>query len=159
MKTAHDPKSIPSIPGARITVLQSKWHKEYTDKMIVQFIDKLQPSGALAPEVIQIPGSLELPITAKTIATRKDRRPEAIVCFGAIIKGDTFHFEWVMNECARGLTLVALEHDIPIVTEVVPCTHIDQLIKRSGNDEFNKGIEAALATAEIVAFRRREGKR
>ena len=159
MKTSHSTEQIPSIPGARVVVLQSKWHREYTDKMIQYFISTIKPSGALAPEVISVPGSLELPIAAKTVAMRSEKRPEAVVCFGAIIKGDTFHFEWVMNECARGLTLVSLEHDIPIITEVVPCTLLEHLIKRSSDDEFNKGIEAAIGTAEIVAFRRREGKR
>lgn len=154
MKTSHNQKSLPAIPGARVAILQSKWYREYTDKMVERCIEVLSKAECPRPEVHILPGSLELPIAAKTLAEKKDSKPDAIVCFGAIIKGDTYHFEMVLNECSRGLGQVSLDCNIPIIVEVVPCTNIEQLIKRSGNDDFNKGIEAAIATAEIIAWRR-----
>ena len=154
MKTSHTAKNIPNINGAKIAVLQSKWYREYTDKMVERCIDLLIKAGAPRPEVHIIPGSLELPIAAQTLAADKARGFEALICFGAILKGETYHFEMVMNECIRGLGSTALAHDIPILVEVLPCTSVEQLIKRSGPDEFNKGIEAAVAAAEIVAWRR-----
>lgn len=153
MKTAHNQKNMPQIPGARIAILQSKWYREHTDKMVERCTELLLQAGAQRPEVHIMPGSLELPIGAKTLA-RKKPGYEALICFGAVLKGETYHFEMVMNECIRGLGSTSLEEDIPILVEVLPCTALEQLIKRCGPDEFNKGIEAAVAAAEIVAWRR-----
>jgi len=153
MKTAHHSKTIPEIAGSRIAILQSKWYREHTDRMVERCIALLLQAKAAKPEVHILPGSLELPIGAKTLAL-KTPGYEALICFGAVLKGETYHFELVMNECIRGLGSTALKHDIPIISEVLPCTTLDQLIKRSGPDEFNKGIEAAIAAAEIVAWRR-----
>ena len=155
MKIAQTLKNLPSISGARIAILQSKWYREHTDKMVSHCIDVLQKAQAHSPEVHILPGSLELPIAAKTLAQKKDPRFDALICFGAIIKGDTYHFEMVLNECSSGLSRVSLDYDIPILVEVLPCTTLEQLIKRSGNDEFNKGIEAAVAAIEIIDWRRR----
>jgi len=153
MKTAHNTKGIPSIPGARIAILQSKWYREYTDRMVERCVDLLVKAGAGKPEVHIMPGSLEIPIGCKTLAQKKPGY-DALICIGAVLKGETYHFEMVMNECIRGIGSTSLEHNIPIIVEVLPCTSMEQLIKRSGPDEFNKGIEAATAAAEIIAWRR-----
>ena len=153
MKVAHNQKNLPAIPGARVAILQSKWYREHTDRMVEYCLDVLAQAGAPKPEVHVLPGSLELPIAAKTLAREKPGY-EALICFGAVMKGETYHFEMVMNECIRGLGSTALECDVPIIVEVLPCTTMEQLIKRTGPDEFNKGIEAAVAAAEIIAWRR-----
>lgn len=153
MKTAHQKKELLKIPGAKVTILQSKWHKEYTDKMLDKCIAILNEAEANKPEVHILPGSLEIPLAAQKIA-RSNSRPDAIICFGAIIKGDTFHFELVLQQCSSGLMQVMLSEDMPIIVEVLPVTNIQQLIARSSNDEYNKGIEAAHAAIEIIHWRR-----
>jgi 6,7-dimethyl-8-ribityllumazine synthase len=71
------------------------------------------------------------------------------------MKGDTYHFEMISNECIRGLGEVMLSENVPIIVEVIPVTNLEQLVARSRDDRFNKGIEAALAAAEIIEWRRR----
>lgn len=155
MKHSHSASKIPSIDGARIAILQSKWYTEYTDRIVERCSELLVKAKASKPEVHIIPGSLELPIAAKTLAMLQPSRTfEAIICVGAVLKGETYHFEMVVDECVRGLGAVSRQYDIPILVEVLPCTSIDQLIRRTGADEFNKGIEAACAAAEIIAWRR-----
>jgi len=153
MKTAHSIVDIPKITDARIAILQSKWYCEHTDKLVKKCVETLTPSECLEPDIHILPGALELPLAARRLA-RLERGYEAMICFGAIMKGETYHFEMIVDECIRGLGQVMLEEDIPILVEVLPVTSIEQLVTRCADDEFNKGIEAALATAEIIHWRR-----
>ena len=155
MKKAYSVSELPRIKGAKVAILQSKWHREYTDLMVAKCTEILLEAECDAPEYHVLPGSLELPIGAQTLLNRLGHNLEAIVCFGAIIKGDTYHFELVSQECVRGLGAISREFQIPIINEVLPCSTIEQLIQRSSDNEFNKGIEAALAAIEIIAWRRK----
>ena len=158
MQVELDPKSIPSIPGARIAILQAKWYREPIDKMVEKCVTLLKGAQCPEPERHILPGSLELPLAAQSLIRRaaKEGKPyDAVLCFGAIMKGETYHFDLIMNECARGLGQVMLSEDVPIIVEVIPVSNVDQLTARSKDDQFNKGIEAALATAEIIAWRRK----
>jgi 6,7-dimethyl-8-ribityllumazine synthase len=153
MKQALSSKELPKISGARIAILQSKWHRQYTDNMISHCRALLQEAGCGEIEVHILPGSLELPLAAQTLAER-DTPPDAIIAFGIIVKGDTYHFELISNECMRGFGQVMLEKKIPIIVEVIPVLNIADAEARSRDDEFNKGIEAASAAAEVIAWRR-----
>ena len=157
MQVELDPKSAPAIPGARVAILQAKWYREPIDKMVEKCVSILKQAQCPAPEHHILPGSLELPLAARYLIRNapKESPYDAIICFGAIMKGETYHFDMIMNECTRGLGEVMLSEDVPIIVEVIPVSNVDQLIARSKDDQFNKGIEAALATAEIIDWRRR----
>ncbi len=157
MQVQLDPKSIPHIPGARIAILQSKWYREHIDKMVARCKELLTSAECPSPEHHLVPGSLELPLAAQAlIRNAKNTRPyDAIICFGAIMKGETYHFEMIMNECIRGLGHVMLTEGVPIIVEVIPITTMEQLVARSQNDGFNKGLEAALAAAEVITWRKK----
>lgn len=157
MQVKLDPKSIPSIPGARVAILQAKWYREQIDMMVAKCVSILRTADCPEPEHHILPGSLELPLAARYLIRNatKDKPYDAIVCFGAIMKGETYHFDMIMDECTRGLGQVMLSEDVPIIIEVIPVSTVDQLVARSKDDEFNKGIEAALATAEIIDWRRK----
>lgn len=156
MQVHLDPTSIPQIPGARVAILQAKWYREHIDKMVERCVTILTEAGCPTPEHHILPGSLELPLAAQALirSAPQDKPYDAIICFGAIMKGETYHFEMIMNECIRGLGQVMLSENVPIIVEVIPVTKLEQLIARSQDDDFNKGVEAALATAEIIAWRR-----
>lgn len=149
----HTEGSIPQIEGARVAILQTKWYREYIDNMVLKCVEKLIEAGAHQPVIHRIPGAVELPLAAQSLA-RSQNRPDVIICFGGILKGDTFHFEMISNECMRGLGEVMLRESIPIIVEVIPVLTIEDLRARSQDDERNKGIEAAYATAEILSWRR-----
>lgn len=102
-----------------------------------------------------LPGSLELPLAARDLlAEDTNNEIDAIICFGVIIKGDTLHFEMISYECMRGLGKVMEDFRRPVVVEVLPVFDVKQAEERAANDEFNKGIEAAVAAIEMVAWRR-----
>ena len=157
MQVELDPKTIPAIPGARVAILQAKWYREQIDKMVAMCVSLLKGAQCPPPEHYILPGSLELPLAARTLIRHANKISpyDAIICFGAIMKGETYHFDMIMDECIRGLGQVMLTEDVPIIVEVIPVSSVEQLIARSKNDHFNKGVEAALATAEIIDWRRK----
>ena len=161
MQVKLDSSSLPKISGARIAILQAKWYREQIDKMVEKCLALLAGTGCLIPERHILPGSLELPLAAQALLRKApgNKQYDAIICFGAIMKGETYHFDMIMDECIRGLGQVMLEEATPIIVEVIPVTSVKQLAARSEDNEFNKGIEAALAAAEIIAWRRKTLKR
>lgn len=152
MKSTYDQRAVPEIEGARIAILQSKWYSEHTDRMVDRCRALLLGAKAAAVERHVVPGSLELPIASQVLLSQGAY--DALICFGAVLKGETAHFDIVVDGCARGLQEVSLRFTVPIIVEVLPCTDISQLIARSADDESNKGIEAALAAAEFISWRR-----
>ncbi|MCR4314330.1 MAG: 6,7-dimethyl-8-ribityllumazine synthase [Candidatus Uhrbacteria bacterium] len=158
MQVELDPSVMPKIPGAKVAILQAKWYREPIDKMVKKTVDLLVAAECPKPEVHILPGSLELPLAAQALMRKgvKDGKPyDAIICFGGIMKGETYHFDMIMNMCAEGFTKVMLEEGTPIIMEVLPIANTQQLEARSKDDAFNKGVEAAIATAETIDWRRR----
>ena len=102
-----------------------------------------------------LPGSLEIPLAARDLlAEDATQRIDAIICFGVIVKGDTLHFEMISQESVRGLGQVMHEFRRPVLVEILPVFDIQQAIDRCSDDEFNKGIEAAVAAIEMIHWRR-----
>jgi 6,7-dimethyl-8-ribityllumazine synthase len=153
MQVKLDPSSMPKIPGAKVAILQAKWYREPIDKMVRKTVDLLVAADCPKPTVHILPGSLELPLAAQALM-RKEKY-DAIICFGAIMQGETKHFDMIMNMCAEGFNKVMLEEGTPIIMEVIPILSMEQLEARSKDDAFNKGVEAAIACAEIIDWRRR----
>lgn len=154
MKTTDSSKEVPRIDGARVEILQASWHRQYTDCMVGPCSALLREVGCGTLTTHIIPGSLELPLAALTLLERH-KDIEAIIAFGIIVKGDTYHFELVANESARGLCEVMLRYQVPIIIEVLPVYDIAQADARSRDDEQNKGREAARAAAQMISWRRK----
>jgi len=154
MKHSNPSNSLLEIHGARIAILQSSWYREYSDSMVKKCADVLTSAGSLQPDIHILPGSLELPLAAQRIARKKDNAYDAIICFGVVMKGGTHHYEMVLYSCIHGLTQVMLNEDIPIIMEILPVTTEQQIIERTSDDNYNKGIEAAHAAIETIAWRR-----
>lgn len=152
-QTAYDLRDIPQIPDAEIAIIQSKWHSNYSDVMVSKCIAALEATACKTPSVHQLPGCFELPLAARDVA-RNNKSLEAIIVFGIIIKGDTYHFEMVMEETVRGLGKVMFECNIPVINEILPVTSEQQVIDRCGDNDSNKGLEAAIAAAEMISWRR-----
>lgn len=159
MKTKVDLSHLPAIdaPG-RIAILKSKWYPEYVESMADAAEQVLSDHGYTQIEQHTLPGSLEIPLAARDLLSQDtEREIDALICFGVIVKGDTLHFEMISYECMRGLGELMAEFQRPILVEVIPVFDIAQAAERAADDEFNKGIEAAVAAIEMVAWRRGVG--
>lgn len=156
MKTQVDTASLPAIkaPG-RICILKSKWYPEHVESMARACEAILSQAGYSDIEQYTLPGSLEIPLAARDLLAEDGAgKIDAVICFGVIVKGDTLHFEMISEESMRGLGQVMHEFRRPVVVEILPVFDIQQAIDRSSDDEFNKGIEAAVAALEMIHWRR-----
>ena len=156
MRTALDTSGLPAItkPG-RICILQSKWHFNLVQSMTEACTRVLAQAGYTKIDVHTLPGSLEVPLAARDLLAEDSAgHIDAVICFGVIIKGDTLHFEMISQESMRGLGAVMHEFRRPVIVEILPVFTEQQAIDRASDDEFNKGIEAAVAAIEMIAWRR-----
>ena len=152
-QVSYQPLNIPRVEGGRAVIILSKWYREDSDAMVKKCRETLVSAGFNEPEVHVVPGCLEIPLAARRLVQR-DPSIEAVIVFGVILKGDTYHFEIVKDLCMSGLERVMFECDIPVINEVLPVDTIEYVIARCGDNEKNKGYEAGIAAAEIVAWRR-----
>ena len=156
MRIALDTSALPVItkPG-RICILQSKWHFNLVQSMTEACIRVLAQAGYTKIDVHTLPGSLEVPLAARDLLAEDSAgHIDAVICFGVIIKGDTLHFEMISQESMRGLGAVMHEFRRPVIVEILPVFTEQQAIDRASDDDFNKGIEAAVAAIEMIAWRR-----
>lgn len=156
MKTTVDISTLPPIDGlGRIAILKSKWYPQFVESMATKCEAVLRDYGYVDIEQHTLPGSLEIPLAARDLlAEDVNLEIDALICFGVIIKGETLHFEMISNESMRGLGQVMHDFRRPVVVEILPVFDIKQAEVRAADDEFNKGIEAAAAAIEMVAWRR-----
>ncbi|MCZ6710036.1 MAG: 6,7-dimethyl-8-ribityllumazine synthase [Gammaproteobacteria bacterium] len=158
-QTAIDLSKLPNIenPG-RVAILKSKWYPELVDSLSRTCERVLKDNGFTRVEVHTLPGSLELPLAAADLlATDTQHEIDAIICFSVILKGETLHFEMITNECMRGLGDVMRQYRRPVIVEILPVLEMAHAQARAGDDEFNKGYEAAAAAIEMIAWRRSVG--
>lgn len=107
-------------------------------------------------QVIHVPGAFEIPLTAKTLA--QSRRFDAIICLGAVIRGETPHFDYICAETSRGISQASLETGIPIIFGVLTTDTVEQAMERSGPPERNKGADAARTAIEMALLMKRLSK-
>lgn len=142
------------LPGARIGIIAARFNNTIVDGLLNGARDALLDHSIARQDidVIYVPGAFEMPLMAKQMAVSK--RYDGLIALGAVIRGDTAHFEYVAGPCANGLAEVSLHHDIPVGFGVLTVNTMQQAIERSGPDTDNKGREAALATLQMVKLLR-----
>ena len=144
--------------GLKFAVVVARFNSFITDRLLAGALDALQRSGA-TPEsidIVKVPGSWELPLTAKTLAATN--RYAAIIALGAVIRGETPHFDQVANQASSGLAAVALETRVPVAFGVLTTNTVEQAIDRAGGKSGNKGYDAAITAIEMADLIRRLGK-
>jgi 6,7-dimethyl-8-ribityllumazine synthase len=136
---------------ARVAVIRAEFNSDITASLEKACLAELRAAGVGAGRTdrFSVPGCLELPIMAQRIARRG--RHDVIIALGAVIRGDTYHFELVASECARGIMEVSLRHDIPVIFEVLAVYKRRDALRRASNNRLNKGVEAASAALAILA--------
>ena len=140
-----------AAPQAKIAIVISRFNSFINEQLLAGAIDTLKRTGQVADDnitVVRVPGAVELPLATKRVAASK--KYDAIVALGTVIRGGTPHFDFVANECNKGLAQVSLEFDIPVAFGVLTTDSIDQAIERAGTKMGNKGSEAALGALEMV---------
>ncbi len=141
--------------GLKIAIVVSRFNSFITDRLLSGALDTLTRSGCVPAdiEIIRVPGSWELPITVKAVA--EQRKPDAIVALGAVIRGDTPHFDYVAAQAASGLSQVSIDTGIPVAFGVLTTNTVEQAIDRAGAKSGNKGSDAAMTAIEMANLLRR----
>ena len=136
--------------GMKFGIVASRFNDFICGRLIEGTIDALMRAGTEEKDVViyKVPGSFELPLTAKKLA--KSGRFDAIICLGAIIRGATPHFEYISAEVSKGIAMVGLETEVPVVFGVLTTDTIEQAIERAGTKSGNKGADAAMTAIEMV---------
>jgi len=136
--------------GLKIGIIKSRFNHLITDRLLEGAMDCLLRHGVDENDidVFVVPGSFEIPVVAKKIASSK--KYHAIIAVGAIIKGGTVHFEYIAAEVTKGIAQVALETGIPVANGVITVEDIEQAVERAGTKMGNKGWEAALTAIEMA---------
>jgi 6,7-dimethyl-8-ribityllumazine synthase len=136
--------------AARVAVVCAKFNGGITERLLDGVLAGLDRAGVApaAVSVAWVPGAFELPLVAHRLAA--SGAADAVVALGAVIRGDTAHFDFVAGECARGLQRAALDTGVPVVFGVLTTDTVEQALARSGEGEGNKGFEAAVTALEMA---------
>lgn len=135
--------------GLRFGVVVSRFNEFITDRLLRSAYDGLIRSGAKEDdiEIVRVPGSFEIPSAARTLA--ETNKYDAIICLGCLLRGETAHYDVIVNEVTRGIGQSAQETGVPHAFGVLTCDTLEQAIDRAGLKMGNKGFEAALAAVEM----------
>jgi 6,7-dimethyl-8-ribityllumazine synthase len=147
-KGSHD------ATGLRFGIVVAKFNKFVTSKLLNSCVEGLVKHGVKADdiEVVRVPGAFEIPLVARTMA--RANRFDAVICLGAVIRGDTPHFDYISAETSRGIGQAALDADVPIIFGVLTTHTIAQAIERSEPTKYNRGGEAAKSAIEMATVMR-----
>lgn len=140
-----------SAAGMKFMLVASRYNSDIVDQLLHGAMTALEQHEVRAEDIglVHVPGAFELPLVCQRIAMQ--RHCDAIIAIGAVVRGDTPHFDYVAGNCARGLADVALKFDLPVVFGVLTVDTMEQALARCGDDQHNKGAEAALTAIEMVS--------
>ena len=136
--------------GLKTAIIASRFNDFVTAKLIEGAVDCLLRHGSVKEDiiVIRVPGSFELPLAAQKAAT--SGKYDAVVCLGALIRGQTPHFDYIAAEVTKGVAQVSLDANLPVTFGVITADTLEQAVDRAGAKAGNKGFEAALSAVEMA---------
>ena len=136
--------------GKRFAIVVSRFNAFITERLLQGSLDGLRRTGVRPQdiEIMRVPGSFEIPAAARLLA--ETGKYDAMICLGCLLRGDTAHYDVIVNECARGIGQSAQETGIPHAFGVLTCDTLEQAIDRAGLKMGNKGLEAALTAVEMA---------
>ncbi|MGA7926691.1 MAG: 6,7-dimethyl-8-ribityllumazine synthase [Candidatus Sulfotelmatobacter sp.] len=141
-----------SALGKRFAIVVSRFNAFITERLLLSAVDGLVRSGAKRKDIalVRVPGAFEIPLAARTLA--ETGKYHAIICLGCLLRGDTAHYDVIVNEVTRGIGQSAQETGVPHAFGVLTCQTLEQAIDRAGLKMGNKGFEAALAAVEMASL-------
>jgi 6,7-dimethyl-8-ribityllumazine synthase len=136
--------------GMRFAIVASRWNDLIVSRLVGGAEDALRRLGAQADAVTlaRVPGSFEIPLAAKRLA--ESGRYDAVICVGAVIRGETPHFDYLAAEVTKGIASASMETGVPISYGIITANTVEQAIDRAGVKAGNKGFEAAMSAVEMV---------
>jgi len=140
--------------GRRFAIVVARFNAFITDRLLQSACDGLLRTGAKRKDIgiVRVPGAFEIPAAARTLA--ETGTYDAIICLGCLLRGDTAHYDVIVNEVTRGIGQSAQETGVPHAFGVLTCETLEQAIDRAGLKMGNKGFEAALAAVEMASLKR-----
>lgn len=140
-------------PGDRYAIVVSRFNRSVTEALVEGAVDTLVRHGVdpEAIDVVSVPGAFEIPFAARRLVDRY----QAVVCLGAVVRGETPHFDYVAGQTAAQIAALAASAPVPVIFGVLTCDTMEQARERAGGKAGNKGTEAALAALEMVSLARR----
>ena len=135
-----------------IGIVVSKFNEPVTSRLLAGALETLQQLGTDPDhtQLVRVPGAFELPLAAQALA--QSQQVDAVICLGAVIRGETAHFEYISESVSRGIGSVSLETGIPIIFGVLTTNTVEQAMERSESSERNKGAEAARTAIEMITL-------
>ena len=140
--------------GLKVALIVSRWNETVTERLLASALDCLVRHGADPAQltVVKVPGSWELPLAAAKIARSG---PDAVIALGALVRGETPHFDLLASEAAKGLAQAGLSSGVPVIFGVLTCDTMEQAMDRAGGKAGNKGWDAAEAAIEMASLYKR----
>ena len=135
-----------------IGIIVSKFNEPVTSRLQAGAQEALEQLGTLAEHItlVRVPGAFELPVAAKALT--QSHQVDAVICLGAVIRGETAHFEYISEQASRGIGSLSLEMGIPVIFGVLTTNTVEQAMERSESSEKNKGAEAARTAIEMISL-------
>lgn len=155
MDHGKQPRSIEgdlNARGTRFGIVVSRFNSFITEKLLAGALDAISRSGGNLGDVsvAKVPGALELAVAAKAMA--ESGSYDAVICLGAVIRGETTHYDHVAGEAAGGIAAVSRETGIPVIFGVITCDTVEQAINRAGGKSGNQGFSAAMTAIEMASL-------
>jgi 6,7-dimethyl-8-ribityllumazine synthase len=157
LTTHHSPLTMPTVyegtfapPSGRFALVAARFNHFVVEHLVGGALDGLKRHGVPdeSIDLVWVPGSYEIPLVARRLAA--GGKYAAVICLGAVIRGDTGHYDHVAGEAAKGVAQAALNTGVPVIFGVLTCDTLEQAINRAGAKSGNKGFEAALTAIEMV---------
>lgn len=134
----------------KYAIVVARFNHFITDRLLEGCLDTLKRHEVKDEEIsiVRVPGAFEIPLAAKKLAKKED--VDGVICLGAVIRGDTPHFDYVCAEVSKGVAHVGIESEKPVIFGVVTTDNVDQAVQRAGVKSGNKGAEAAISAIEMA---------
>lgn len=134
----------------KIAIVASQYNKYIVERLLDGCLNKLTEHGIDRKDVsvVEVPGAFEIPVAVKQLL--ESRKLDAVITLGAVIKGETPHFEVIVNSCSMEISRISVDKVVPVIFGVLTVNTVEQAMDRSGDEESNKGSEAAIAAIDMV---------
>ncbi len=153
--STFDASAVPSAKGMKIGIVVSEWNGHITEALLQGALKTLEEHGCSTAQIVvsKVPGSFELTTGAQWM--KEKEKPDAVICLGCVIQGETRHFDFICQAVAVGLTDLSIKHSIPFIFGVLTPANEEQAMERAGGKHGNKGVEAAITAIKMIDLNRK----